>query len=66
MSFNFNTFITAPSQELLKLAKKTDLLDLAAHYELTGVNKSMLKQEIFKKKKDIWSIFSSPEPKAHR
>ena len=28
------------------MAKKSDLLDIAAHYELTTVNKSMLKQEI--------------------
>ena len=46
MSFNLNAFITAPSQKLLNLAKKSDLLDVAAHYELTTVNKSMLKQEI--------------------
>ena len=46
MSFDLQAFITAPSQELLNLAKKSDLLDIAAHYELTSVNKSMLKQEI--------------------
>ena len=46
MSFDHQAFITAPSQELLDLAKKSDLLDIAAHYELTTVNKSMLKQEI--------------------
>ena len=28
------------------MAKKSDLLDIAAHYKLTTVNKSMLKQEI--------------------
>ena len=28
------------------MAKKSDLLDIAAHYELTTINKSMLKQEI--------------------
>ena len=43
MSFDHQAFITAPSQELLDLAKKSDLLDIAAHYELTTVNKSMLK-----------------------
>ena len=42
----FPAFIAAPSQELLNLAKKSDLLDIAAHYELTNVNKSTLKQEI--------------------
>ena len=46
MSFDLQAFITAPSQELLDLAKKSDLLDIAAHYELTTVNKSRLKQEI--------------------
>ena len=49
MPFNLNTFITAPSQELFNLAKKSDLLDIAAHYELTNVNKSMFKQKIIKK-----------------
>ena len=46
MSFNLYDFITVHLQELLNLAKKSDLLDIAAHYELTTVNKSMLKQEI--------------------
>ena len=46
MSFDLQTFIAAPSLELLNLVKKADLLDIAAHYELTSVNKSMLKQEI--------------------
>ena len=46
MSFDLQDFIAAPSQELLNLAKKSDLLDIAAHYELTSVNLSMLKQEI--------------------
>ena len=46
MSFDLQASITAPSQELLNLAKKSDLLDIAAHCELTNVNKSMLKQEI--------------------
>ena len=48
MSFNVNAFITVPSQELLNLAmaKKSDLLDIAAHCKLTTVNKFMLKQEM--------------------
>ena len=46
MLFDLQAFIAAPSQELLNLAKKSDLLDIAAHYELTSVNKSMLKQDI--------------------
>ena len=46
MSSDLQAFISAPSQELLNLAKKSDLLDIAAHYDSTNVNKSMLKQEI--------------------
>ena len=45
MSFDFHTFTAAPSQELLNLAKKSNVLNIAAHYELTTVNKSMLKLE---------------------
>ena len=54
MSFDLQAFIAAPSQELLNFAKKSDLLDIAAHYELTNVNKSMLKLEI---KKIFWFNF---------
>ena len=32
MSFDLQAFIAAPSQELLNLAKKSDILDIAAHY----------------------------------
>ena len=46
MSFDLQAFITASSHKLLNLAKKSDLLDIAAHYELTTVNKTILKQEI--------------------
>ena len=46
MLFDLQAFIAALSQELLNVAKKSDLLDIAAHYELTTVNKFMLKQEI--------------------
>ena len=46
MSFDLQAFISVPSQELLNLTKMSDLLDIPAHYELTNVNKSMLKQEI--------------------
>ena len=46
MSFDLQAFLATPSQELLNLAKKADLLDIAAHYEVPSVNKSMLKQEI--------------------
>ena len=53
MLFDLQAYIVAPSQELLNVAKKSDLLDIAAHYELTTVNKSMLKQE----KKIFWFNF---------
>ena len=43
MSFDLNALIAAPSQELFNLAKKIDLLGIAAHYE---VKRSMLKHEI--------------------
>ena len=46
MSFDLQAFLAAPSQALLNLAKKSDLLDIAAQYEVPSVNKSMLKQEI--------------------
>ena len=35
-----------PSQELLNLAKKSDLLDIASHYSIPDVKTSMLKREI--------------------
>ena len=41
-----NAFIAAPSPELLHLARKTDLLDMDSHYELTSVKSAMLKHEI--------------------
>ena len=46
MSFKLENFIAAPSMELLSLAKKTDLLNIADHYALTSVKPSMLKHEI--------------------
>ena len=45
MSFKLENFVAAPSMELLNLAKKTDLLNIADHYALTSVKPSMLKQE---------------------
>ena len=54
MSFDLQAFLAAPSQELLNLAKKSDLLDIAAHYELTNVNKSIVKTG---NKKYFGSIF---------
>ena len=42
MSFKLEDFIAAPSQELLK----SDLLDIASHYNIPSVITSMLKHEI--------------------
>ena len=46
MLFSLEHFVAAPPIELLNLAKKTDLLDIADHYTLTSVKPSMLKHEI--------------------
>ena len=46
MSFKISDFTVSPSQELLDLAKKSDLLDIADHYGLPNVKKTMLKHEI--------------------
>ena len=46
MLFKLEDFIAAPSQELLNLAKKSDLLDIASHYSIPDVKTSMLKREI--------------------
>ena len=46
MLFDLGNFIAAPSQELLDLAKKSDLLDIVDHYGLPNVKKTMLKHEI--------------------
>ena len=46
MSFKLSDITASPSQELLDLAKKSDLLDIADHYGLPNVRKTMLKHEI--------------------
>ena len=46
MSFKLSDFTASPSQELLDLAKKSELLDIAEHYGLPNVKKTMLKHEI--------------------
>ena len=46
MSFKLSDFTVSPSQELLDLAKKYDLLDIADHCGLPNVKKTMLKHEI--------------------
>ena len=46
MSFKLSDFTASPFQELLDLAKKSDLLDIAEHYGLSSVKKTMLKHDI--------------------
>ena len=46
MSFDTDAFIGSPSEEQFNLARKTDLLDLAKHYNLSQVKSHMTKQEI--------------------
>ena len=46
MSFKLENFVAAPSMELLNLAKKTDLLNIADHYPLTSVKPYMFIHEI--------------------
>ena len=46
MSFKLSDFTASPSQELLDLAKKSDLLDIADHLGLPNIKKTMLKHEI--------------------
>ena len=46
MSFKLENFVSAPSMELLNLAKKTDLLNIAEQCVLTSVKPSMLKHKI--------------------
>ena len=46
MSFKLSDFTVSPSQELLDLAKKSDLLDIADHFGLPNVKKTMLKHKI--------------------
>ena len=46
MSFKLSDFTAAPSQELLDLAKKTDLLDIAEHYGVPNIKKTMIKHVI--------------------
>ena len=46
MSFKLSDFTAAPSQELLDLAKKTDLLDIAENYGVPNIKKTMKKHVI--------------------
>ena len=46
MEFNLENFIKSPSQEEFIVAKKSDLLDIAAHYNVPGIKASMRKQDI--------------------
>ena len=45
MSFILSDFTVSLSQELLDLAKKSDILDINDHYGLPNVKKTMLKHE---------------------
>ena len=46
MSFNQESFVADPSREMFNLAKKSDLLNLAKHYQLSEVKSSMRKQDV--------------------
>ena len=46
MSFKLSDFTASPSQELLDLAKKSNLLDIADYYGLPNIKETMLKHEI--------------------
>ena len=46
MPISEEAFVKQPTQELLNLAMKSDLVLLAKHYELAEVNTSMRKQAI--------------------
>ena len=46
MSFKLSDFTGSPSQELLDLAKKSDLFDIIDYYGLPNIKKTMLKHEI--------------------
>ena len=45
MSLKLRDFTASPSQELLDLAKKSDLLDIADHFGLPNIKKTMLKHD---------------------
>ena len=45
MLFKLSDFSASPSQELLDLAKKSDRLDIADHYDLPIVKKTRLNHE---------------------
>ena len=46
MSFKLEIFVPGASMELMNLAKKTDLLNIADHYAMTSVETSLIKHEI--------------------
>lgn len=48
MSFNLKERIAKHSQKNLNIARKTDLLDLATHYEISDIKMSRRKQIINK------------------
>ena len=46
MSFKLSDFTASSSQELLDLAKKSCILDIADYYDLPNIKKTILKHEI--------------------
>ena len=44
--FSIADFVRNPSVEQLSLCKKDELIEVATHYEITGVKRYMLKSEI--------------------
>ena len=46
MEFQFDKFTQGPTPAHLQLAKKADLLKVAAHYKLEDVKPAMRKQEV--------------------
>ena len=58
MSFDLGNFIAAPTQLLFDSAKKTDMLDIADHYGLPNVKKTMFKHEM---KNNLNQVFVDEE-----
>ena len=46
--FSIADFVRNPSVEQLSLCKKDELIEVATHYEITGVKRYMLKSEILR------------------
>ena len=46
--FSIADFVRNPSVEQLSLCKKDELIEVATHYEITGIKRYMLKSEILR------------------